>query len=197
MILLISTLLVGFSWIPAEIKDGDIIFHRSNSRQAKAISLATHSDYTHIGIIFIEDGKAYVYKAVQPVKRTPIKDWIQRGRNHRYVIKRLKNANSILTGERIRKLKKISTSFLGKDYDWQFGWSDKRIYCSELVWKAYQRASGIEIGPLKKLKEFDLSSAEVKKIMKQRYGKNIPLNETVISPADIFNSPKLMTIISR
>lgn len=72
----------------------------------------------------------------------------------------------------------------------------KGIYCSELIWKVYKRATGIEIGKLQQLKEFDLTNELVKKKIKERYGSNIPLNIPVISPAAIFNSELLVTVKS-
>jgi hypothetical protein len=63
-----------------------------------------------------------------------------------------------------------------------------------LVWKIYKEATGIEIGGLKTLKDFDLSSNLVQSIMEERYGNNIPLNEDVISPAGMFNSEKLVLV---
>ncbi len=91
-------------------------------------------------------------------------------------------------------MKKIGNQFMGKDYDLYFEWSDRRIYCSELVWKIYKRATGIEIGKLEKLKDFDLTNKVVRKKLEERYGKNIPMNEQVISPASMFNSDKLITV---
>ncbi|MNT72775.1 hypothetical protein D3C72_2114080 [compost metagenome] len=93
-------------------------------------------------------------------------------------------------------MKGIGEGFLGKNYDATFEWSDSRIYCSELIWKIYQRGAGIEVGKLEKLKDFDLSSAEVKSKLKERYGNQIALEETVISPASIFNSELLTTVAS-
>jgi uncharacterized protein YycO len=94
-------------------------------------------------------------------------------------------------------MKQIGDQFKGKPYDTTFEWSDNRIYCSELVWKIYKRAAGIEIGKLQKLKEFDLSDARVKEIMKKRYPNKIPTQEIVISPAAIFDSELLVTITSK
>jgi hypothetical protein len=34
------------------MKDGDIIFHKSLSSQSEAIQIATHSEYTHCGIVY-------------------------------------------------------------------------------------------------------------------------------------------------
>ena len=68
------------------------------------------------------------------------------------------------------------------------------IYCSELIWKIYKRATGIELGKLQKLKDFDLTNETVKKKHKERYADKIPTDETVISPAAIFECDKLETV---
>ena len=72
--------------------------------------------------------------------------------------------------------------------------ADAYIYCSEIVWKAYDQALGIQLAPLQKLKQFDLTDSKVKTLMSQRYGKNVPLNETVIAPNAIYNSKKLIVV---
>ncbi|MBC7773830.1 MAG: YiiX family permuted papain-like enzyme [Phycisphaerae bacterium] len=179
-----------------EIKNGDLIFQTSLSSQSRAIQLATKSKYSHCGIIYKEGNKFYVFEAVQTVKRTPLKQWVARGQGGKYVVKRLKNAGQVLTPAALQKMKQVGDGFKGKNYDLTFGWSDDKIYCSELIWKVYQRATGIEIGKLEKLSSFDLSDEAVKKKMKERYGDNIPMNETVISPAAIFDSELLITIQS-
>jgi len=182
--------------VDSKIRDGDLIFQTSLSQQSKAIQLATKSKYSHCGIIYKEKDNYYVYEAVQPVKRTPLDKWIARGKDGRFVVKRLKKADEILTPETLKKMKQAGEAFRGKSYDLTFEWSDEKIYCSELIWKIYQRAAGIEIGKLEKLSDFDLTSETVKTKMKERYGDKIPMNETVISPAAIFDSELLETIIT-
>ena len=177
-----------------EINDGDLIFQTSLSRQSTAIQKATHSKYSHCGLIFKEGGDFVVIEAVQPVKRTPLDKWIAKGKDGHYVIKRLKNATQVMTVEVSSKLKKECQQFIGKNYDLTFEWSDEKIYCSELIWKAYQRATGLEVGKLQKLREFDLTDESVKAKMKERYGDNIPLDETVISPSAVYDSELLMTV---
>ena len=90
-----------------------------------------------------------------------------------------------------------SATFEGRPYDLYFEWSDGRIYCSELVWKTYQRALGVELGKLQKLREFDLTDAAVRAKMRQRYGSDVPLDEPVISPGAQFDSPALETVETR
>ena len=77
--------------------EGDIIFHTSKSSQSKAIQLATSSKYSHVGILFFINNAWTVLEAVQPVKLTPLNEWIQRGVNQEFVVKRLKERNNLLT----------------------------------------------------------------------------------------------------
>jgi uncharacterized protein YycO len=174
--------------------NGDIIFQTSLSNQSKAVQLATNSPYSHMGIVYVVNGKVYVYEASRMVKLTPLRDWVNRGKNGKYIVKRLKNRNEILTEATIAKMLSYGKTFEGKPYDLYFEWSDDRIYCSELVWKIYEHATGLKIGELKKLKDFDLSRPEVDAKIKERYGKSIPENEIVISPESMFNSPLLETV---
>ena len=183
-----------FAKADVKAQNGDIIFQTSRSDQSKAIQLATQSKYSHMGIIYENDGQFYVYEAVQPVKLTPLEEWINRGESRHYVIKRLANAEQVLTPATLVKMKSIGERFKGKNYDIYFEWSDEKIYCSELVWKIYKEATGIEIGQLEQLSGFDLTNDIVRQKMKERYGNNIPMNEKVISPAAMFNSEKLITI---
>ena len=90
-----------------ELKDGDLIFQTSRSSQSKAIQLATNSKYSHCGIVFKEGDSFYVFEAVQPVKRTPLAEWIARGEKGEFVVKRLKNAEQTLTPDVIQKMKEI------------------------------------------------------------------------------------------
>lgn len=177
------------------IKDGDIIFQTSLSAQSKAIQLATKSKYSHCGIIYKSNDKYYVFEAVQPVKSVPLEKWIARGKDRHYIIKRLKEADKIFTPQILHKMKQIGESFKGKSYDLTFEWSDEKMYCSELIWKIYQRASGVEIGKLERLRDFDLTNDIVRSKLNQRYGKNIPLDEIVISPKAIFESELLETVM--
>ncbi len=177
-----------------DIQNGDIIFQTSLSAQSKAIQLATKSKYSHMGMIYKNGNNFFVFEAVQPVKLTPLNQWIARGQNGKYVIKRLKNADQVLTPTTLAKMKQMGNKFMGKNYDRTFEWSDDKIYCSELVWKVYKDATNLEIGQLQKLSDFDLTNEVVKKKMQERYGNKIPMDETVISPVAIFNSPLLTTV---
>jgi hypothetical protein len=176
------------------VREGDIIFQSTPSRQTRALEFATGSVYTHVGLIMKESGRWVVYEAIQPVVLTPLENWIQRGTHHHYVLKRWKNAEARLDAKALTSLRAALRPMVGRDYDGQFLWDDAKIYCSELVWKAYHRALGVELMPLEKYRQFDLSHPEVKKLLAERFQGPVPLDEPVIPPSSLFLSPLLVEV---
>ncbi|MBE8724089.1 YiiX family permuted papain-like enzyme [Flavobacterium hungaricum] len=177
----------------SNIKEGDLIFQTSESKQCEAVRIATNSKFSHCGIIFKENGRWMVFEAVQPVKTTPLEQWIQHGRDSKYVIKRLKDT-SALTTDALLKMKNYGKSLVGKEYDAYFEWTDNRIYCSELIWKVYKNGAGIELCQTKLLKDFNLTDPRIQPILQERYGNEIPLDEKVVAPSDLADSNLLKTI---
>jgi hypothetical protein len=178
------------SYSEKELKNGDIIFIESTSGQGKAIQLATKSNLTHVGIIFIENGKPMVYHAVEPVMKNTLDEFKSMSSDGKIYIKRLKD-QSLLTDEKVTKMLSEAKSKLGLHYDYLFSWNDEQLYCSEFVWKLYSHNLGLSLGKLKQLKDFDLSHPVVKFKLQERYGNNIPLKEEMISPGDMYNSELL------
>ena len=149
-----------FSQTESQLKTGDIVFISNSGGQGKAIQLATKSKYTHVGIIFVENGIVYVYHAVEPVTKSTFKDFLKYSADNKYVVKRLKN--QIMSNDKTNEqMHAMAISLLNKHYDIYFDWKDNEWYCSEFVWKLYNRNYKIEIGSLRPMKDFDLSSKEV------------------------------------
>ncbi len=177
------------------LRDGDIIFQTSRSPQSQAIQLATHSRYSHVGLVYLEGARPSVYEAVGPVKLTPLAEWTARGEGGHFVVKRLRDADDRLTPSALASMRTVGLRFRGRPYDFAFSWTDDRMYCSELVWKVYKEALGLELGSLQRLGDFDLSSPVVERKLHERYGAHVPLDEPVISPGAVAESPLLVTVV--
>ena len=172
-------------------QDGDIVFYESTSRQSPVIKLAQHSKWTHCGIVFHMGEKAYVYEAVGTVKYTPLKDWIAKGKNGVYRVKRLKKP---LPKDIVAKMKAVGSGYKGKHYDTLFQWSDKKMYCSELVWKIYEKGAGIELCKPDHFSDYPVNLPAVKKLIKERYGKSFNPDEPIVSPYALFKSNSLKDV---
>jgi hypothetical protein len=181
---------LGSNTVP-QFKDGDIILQTSTSSQSEAIQLATQSKWSHVGIIAYRSGVGYVYEARGPVGYRKLTDFINSGSGKRYMVRRYKGG---LSSSQLSKLRSVGESFARIPYDLYFGWSDSRIYCSELVWKMYYRAMGVSVGRLEQLGDFDLSHPKVQKILRERYGNDIPYEETVVTPDALAVSSSFTTV---
>ena len=173
------------------IHEGDIIFLSSNSPRAGAIKIASRSPYSHVGVVIQTKKGLKVFEAVQPVRFTSIDKFIARG--NLVLIKRLKD-NTLVTEKSARKFRKLAASWVGKNYDGTYRWSDSRMYCSELVWKLYDRAFDIQLVPLRRLEQYSLKSPVVRTALRKVYGKKIPYKQTVIAPGDLANSEYLRRV---
>jgi len=180
---------------PYDLNNGDIVFQETGSSQGKAVKAATDSRWTHVGVVFFREGKPMVIEAVQPVRITPLGSFISRSPKSFYAM-RLKDADKRITHEALNKAEKYGNTQLGKNYDSKFQWSDERIYCSELVWKIYKEATGIELCNPRPFSTYNLGHPTVQRIIKQRYGSmnNLPMGELCVAPSDLAQSKLLVEV---
>jgi hypothetical protein len=188
--------LLAFAQIGA-LQEGDIIFHKSTSGQGPALQVLTNSPWTHTGIILKNGKNLWVMEAGSSVKLTRLQDFIGRGQRSHYIVKRLDPQVAVLNEAGRQKLREALAPMLGKDYDIWFEWSDRTIYCSELVWKAYERALGIELSKPQKFRDFPLDHPMAREMVRTRYtqqGRQLNLNEDVVTPVAVLNSPMLIEV---
>jgi hypothetical protein len=175
------------------LQEGDIVFQQSVSPQCAAIRAATGSVWTHVGIVIRDQGQWAVLEAVEPVRITPIADWMARSSVNE--VRRLGAETAVWDAEALTALHDMAAKWLNRHYDMGFAWSDDELYCSELVYKIYDRILHVQVGTLKPLKEYDLSSPVVQRILRERYGDEIPYEEWMIAPGAMYDSPLLEKVI--
>lgn len=170
---------------------GDIIFQTTGGRLMLPLQQATGNNFTHCAMVVVgKNGNVFVLEAFDSVMRTPIDVWIKRGVGGKYAVLRLKQSSTRLNESAQVKIKHQAKNYLGLPYDSYYGWSDDKMYCSELVYKL-MNAAGVVLCKQKPLKEYDLSSPAVQRALQEVYNGNIPYNEQMVSPGDIFGSDQL------
>lgn len=189
------------SWgAPApEVRTGDLVFQRSRTEQAKFIAIATHSPWTHVGVVFAgadaPDGAGpVVLEAGDPVRYTPLATWAARSADDRIAIRRLADSTDVLTDAVLARMVEVAAGWVGLAYDPLFDWSDDRMYCSELVYKLFSVGAGHPIGALRTFGAYDLSEATVAAAVRARWGTPPPADAPVVSPADLYSDVQLVTV---
>jgi len=148
-----------------------------------------------MGVVFNEPSGAFVFEAVSPVRKTPVQTWIAHGRNGRYVVKRLRDADVRLSGATVAKMRQLGATWLGRPYDLRFRWDDQALYCSELTYKLFDRAAGVQLGKLERADDMNLDDARVQQALRKRFANaKFDPTETVVTPDSIFNDDQLVEV---
>lgn len=156
---------------------------------------ATGSRLTHMGVVLMDGGQPWVLEAVEPVKLTRLDDWRRRGAAGRLWVKRLRDADAVLTPSTVARLRALGRSWLGRHYDLQFRWDDERLYCSELAHKLYAQAAGVRLGRVQRAGDMALGSPEVRRRLAERFGaRAFDPDEPVVTPQAIFEDSRLVAV---
>jgi uncharacterized protein YycO len=167
-------------------KTGDIVFQDLKTASSEAIKAATESPYSHCGIVKQEGDGFVVIEAVGPVREIDLESWIENGAG-------LFSAFRLKEDAEFEKAVSVAEHYLGLPYDRAYSWNDEEFYCSELVYKAYDRGCGISLCELKQVDTYSLGLIDEQ----TREGLDSTfLSQRVVAPGDLARSPLLKLVYS-
>jgi hypothetical protein len=168
------------------------------------IKTVTGSNYTHCGIIKIEDGITYVIEAIQPVQKITLESWSARvGGNYdsyrfrRFVPRRL-----------IRHMIAEAETHIGEDYDWTWVMGNDAVNCTEIIWEPIFAKTGKQMCPAVAMGSLNvMQPADDYTLALFGLPPNTPyavvlgilgfsLEQTIVTPGDLANSCWLRKIDS-
>lgn len=168
-----------------DVREGDVIFHTSQSSQSPLIQIGTRSHITHCGIVVIKDGKPFVLETLKTLVLTPLDKFIARGKEGKYWLKRSDKEN----------IKIEYTHYLGKPYDLAFSFDNDIYYCSELVYDIYKNQLGIELCKPKQVGDYlILGTDKLDKIENTMQRRGITKEQYAVAPVDVFESEYLHSV---
>ena len=168
-----------------DIREGDVIFHTSQSSQSPLIQIGTRSHITHCGIVVMKEGKPYVLETLKTLVLTPLDKFIVRGKDGKYWLKRSDKED----------IKIDYAHYLVKSYDFAFSFDNDIYYCSELVYDIYKRQLGIELCTPKQIGDYLILGADkLDKIEEAMSRRGITKEQYAVAPVDIFESEHLYNV---
>lgn len=172
--------------VEVPVKTGDVVLQTSASSRSALIRRVSDSPYSHVGLVEVAKDGVFVIEAVQPVSRTPWKTWRARGVGARVTVLRAKDLDEAALQQVVAAAKQQ----LGKPYDARYRWDDERLYCSELVTKAFERGAGVSVGAQQQVKELHLSKADL--ALGPKLG--IDLEQTLVTPASLADDARFTVV---
>jgi len=168
------------------LQSGDLIFRRGISIESQIVLLTDQeSDFSHVGMIYKIKGEVFVIHTVPReddadpgyIKLESIDEFLSEGKADRLAVYRLIQNSS----EKINIASSYAYNCYIKNYRFDNNYdlvSDKKLYCTELIWKAYKLA-GIDL-VCNRLKNINI----------------IVTSRTMIMPSSIIESKLLKKIYS-
>lgn len=170
-------------------KEGDIVFQSlPHNSLVDAIEGATHSPFSHCGLVVERNGDLEVLEALDTVHYTPWSEWKSQGRKGAFWIYRFKKEAFI----DITQVRKAAEKYLGRPYDIHYSFYNSEIYCSELIFLAFREVTGRSLGKVRKLGELDWGPHV--EVIKKIEGGNVPLERVMITPVDLAGARELMAV---
>jgi hypothetical protein len=187
---LVTIVLLLFIYGPAywayasyQPQEGDVIFQSLPfSRIVTAIEGATDSPLSHCGIVAREDDRWVVYEAIGPVGPSPLGDYIARGRNRAFLVKRLRSVEQPHIPEMLAAVRALR----GRPYDERYRLDDDHAY--------RDATGGKSLGKLVTLGE--LNWQPYQELIEQIEKAPPPLDRELITPRDLARARQLETAFS-
>lgn len=172
-----------------EPREGDVVFQSLGGSPLKElIEGATESKFSHCGMVVRRNNQWMVIEAVGPVREITLPSWILRGVNSDFAAFRLDAKYDSQIPAIIAEARK----FLGRPSDFRYRFDDENIYCSELVFKAFQNVTGERLGRVRKVRELNWQPYKV--FIEELEGGPVPLDRDLITPRDLSEAWQLRLV---
>ena len=142
-------------WATATLQDGDIVFLQGTSNKvlglidfSKLSREVTGSQFTHVGVVAIEEGRAYIYDIDRPGPgRIPFGTMIASPHVKAFAVKRLRYDRWPAIAPAVAYCRKVYESKLPFDRRLKLG--NDRLYCAEMVELAFRSGGQVLSRPVR------------------------------------------------
>lgn len=189
-------------WGKQVLQEGDIVFRRADARLlmgrfpfSRFTAKVTGSEFSHTGIVAIENGDVLVYDTTKAgVRKQPFAVWILDNAGA-FGVKRLRPDRKSHAAGALRFCRDAFERQVPFDYD--LALDDNALYCVEMTEKAY-RASGLPLSQPVRLGDMENASRYPICIFAFLKFSNLTLEQRVFFPGNerhgIWSSPDLVTV---
>jgi len=173
-----------------DFREGDIVLQHLGTKLGSVISDVTNSQYSHCGMVVEKNGEPHVIEAIGPVRIIHVKDWLRQGHRRRFTQLRPRDLSKTQIANVIAEAK----TFMGRPYDILYELDDEKIYCSELVYKAFNQALNIDVGKKERLR--DLNWKPHQAFIRQLVRGNVPMDRVMVTPESLMHNKHLKLVYS-
>jgi hypothetical protein len=203
VLLLVALFVGGAGWLAFSVHQtlakyqpevGDVLVQSITpcGRLLRTVKGVTESKWCHCGVVDRKDGRWVVCEAVgDGVRYTPLVFFLLRGDEIDFEVYRLAGESQ----QRAADLAKCCSAYVGRPYDIQYELDDEKIYCSELVYKAFRDATGgQEVAQVQRFGDLNWQPHK-DDIIHYHGSDDLPLDREVVTPVSLTRSQQLTKLV--
>lgn len=177
------------------LEEGDLVFTGITNPAMDAVSVATSTWANHLGIAFKEDDQWMIYESIlKSTSSRTLCSYLSRAKTGKVEVRRLADG---LNRDDILNVKDVIIGELGTAYDLRFDLHSEGQYCSKLIYQAFLKALGIEVGEVQTLRQvYNIASKNGRRWVRFWFWQGIPWEQETVTPRSQLLDPKLETIWS-
>jgi hypothetical protein len=195
-------------WGRQVLRDGDVLFRLGDARIffgyfpfSRFIARASGSQFSHTGIVAVEDGEPFVYDTTKSgVRRMPFRVWIIDNVGP-MAVKRLRSEEQAAVPKVLEFCRRLYQQ--QAPFDYNLGLDDSAFYCVEMTEKAFRSAGlrlsePIRLGDMERAHEHPLAIILLQSFSAWVLDEPLSLEQRVFFPGNerhgIWSSPKLVPV---
>lgn len=180
--------------VAKNLNEGDLVFLDMDNIIFEQVAVATLTWTSHVGVAVYDEGWNIVESALFVSRKTPLCKYLNRTQDQRFAIRRLKNS---LTQTQLTSLKENLSSQMGVLYDTGFDYDGSGLFCSKMVYDAFDQALGIQVGQIKSFREvLEENPNGSLTFWKWWFIGSIPWDRRTVTPKDQLIDDDFFTVLS-
>jgi hypothetical protein len=179
--------------VASQLHEGDLIFLDMDSVIFEQVAVATLTWTSHVGVAVYEEGWYVAESALLKSRKISLCKYLSRAQAERFEVRRLKQYLSVSA---LYNLKDYLDSQMGIFYDTGFNYDSAQLFCSKLVYHAFQNI-GITVGEIKTFKQVFAENPEGSLTFWQVWFLgSIPWDRRTVTPKDQLVDDDFFTVLS-
>ncbi|MDO6563113.1 YiiX/YebB-like N1pC/P60 family cysteine hydrolase [Amphritea sp. 1_MG-2023] len=183
----------------ATLQEGDILFISIDAFLYKQVAKGTGSWSSHVGFAIQENNQWFVIESKVPVvRKTPLRQFLQRTCHGEVMVRRLKQPLSSKEIERLKaSASKLANKLSNRLYHLGFDFESERQFCSKFVHLVYKDALNIGLGKVQTLEQLLQENPQASvRFWRCWFLGFIPWQRKTLTPASQINDEQLRTIFT-
>jgi hypothetical protein len=170
------------------LRTGDLLFQHVPSHLSSFVADLGEWPVSNVGLVFVREGRAYVFDTLVKVRLMPLRDWLAQGLRGEYLLAR----DPVLTMTDAEEVVRTAATWLDRPHDLRLAQDDQAFTGAELAHKAFLRGARIQLSRQSRLADLRWKANE--SYLREAFRGELPLHTLLTVPETLLTGRRLHVV---